>query len=66
MYAQDGTNTIACHGNTTVYANHQDHLSNCTTVIYTNSSHDPAGKVHAAKKSGKKHKKDKKHKARRA
>jgi Ca2+-binding RTX toxin-like protein len=39
VYAQNGhKDNIACHGNTTVYADKIDQTSNCTKVIYT-----PAG-----------------------
>jgi Ca2+-binding RTX toxin-like protein len=36
VYAQNGhADTIACHGNTTVYADRVDHTSNCARVIVT-------------------------------
>lgn len=36
VFAQNGhADTIACHGNTTDYADKVDHTSNCTKVIFT-------------------------------
>jgi hypothetical protein len=36
VYAQNGKrDNIACHGNTTVYADRVDQTSNCTKVIFT-------------------------------
>ena len=53
VFAQNGhVDTIACHGNTTVYADRVDHTSNCTKVIFTSPAHDRkhAAKRHAAKR----------------
>ena len=41
VFAQNGhVDNIACHGNTTVYADHVDHTSNCTKVIFTSPNRD--------------------------
>jgi Ca2+-binding RTX toxin-like protein len=54
VFAQNGhVDTIACHGNTTVYADHQDHTSGCTHVIFTSPSADHAKKMTAAKRADK-------------
>ena len=59
VFAQNGhVDTIACHGTTTVYADHTDHTSNCTHVIFTSPSSDHAKKKATkrhAKKAGRKH-----------
>ena len=38
VYAEYGTNTVACHGNTTVYADHEDHLSSGPRVLVAYSA----------------------------
>ena len=51
VFAQNGhVDTIACHGTTTVYADHVDHTTNCTHVIFTSPSADHVKKEKATKR----------------
>ncbi len=51
VYAEVGANTITCHGNTTVYADHSDTTNNCTKVIYVNGGNSANGIAKARAKA---------------